>query len=127
MTIMTPLIGWALCGAVIGIGYSVTSQENTLIVHAIVAPIIFASLTLLYFRKVDHSSPFNTALTFTAIIITMDFFVSGLLIQGSLSMFSSILGTWIPFAEIFSATYLAGTFETRRVLLTTRAPVGLSR
>ncbi|GAI77113.1 unnamed protein product [marine sediment metagenome] len=34
------LIGWALCGATMGIGMVITSIENTLIIHAIAAPII---------------------------------------------------------------------------------------
>jgi len=38
----------------------------------------------------------------------MDFFLVGLLIQRSLVMFTSALGTWIPFGLIFLSTYLSG-------------------
>jgi hypothetical protein len=31
-------IGWAICGAIMGIGRAVTSLENTLVMHAIGAP-----------------------------------------------------------------------------------------
>jgi hypothetical protein len=37
-------IGWALCGAIMGIGMAVTSMQATLIAHLIGAPIIFGLL-----------------------------------------------------------------------------------
>ena len=43
---------WGLCGATIGIGRSVTSMENTLIIHAIGAPIFAAT----YFTGLFASS-----------------------------------------------------------------------
>jgi hypothetical protein len=42
----------------------------------------------------------------------VDFFVVGLLINRSLEMFASLLGTWIPFALIFTSTWLSGLFAT---------------
>ena len=39
------LIGWGLCGSIIGIGRQVTSMQNTLIIHAIGVPIIFGMLS----------------------------------------------------------------------------------
>jgi hypothetical protein len=41
-------------------------------------------------------------------VIAMDFFVVALLINRSLEMFTSPLGTWIPFALIFISTWLTG-------------------
>jgi len=66
-------IGWFLCAATIVIGMAVTSLIITLIIHAIVAPIFFAG------------------------VIAMDFFIVALLMNRSLEMFTSPLGTWIPF------------------------------
>jgi len=43
----------------------------------------------------------------------MDFFVVTLLINRSLEMFTSLLGTWIPFALIFTSTYLTGLLVRR--------------
>jgi hypothetical protein len=40
-------VGWALCGAIMGIGMAVTSIETTLIIHAMGAPVIFAVLSLI--------------------------------------------------------------------------------
>ena len=82
--------------AIVGIGMSVTSLWNTLVIHAIGAPIIFALLSVLYFRKFNYTWPLVTAAIFTVFVMAMDFFVVALVIQRSLAMFGSILGTWHP-------------------------------
>lgn len=73
-------IGWALCGAIMGIGMQVTSIESTLIIHAIGAPIFFVIVSLIYFKKFNYTTPFQTALIFLAFVIFMDFFIVALLI-----------------------------------------------
>lgn len=106
-------IGWALCAAVMGIGMALTTLENTLIFHAIAAPIIFAGVSYVYFRRFNYTSPPLTAVIFTAFVIAMDFFVVAMLINRSFEMFTSPLGTWIPFALIFMSTSLTG-FRMRK-------------
>lgn len=101
-------IGWALCAATMGIGMATLSLDTTLIVHAIGAPIFFAILSLIYFRKFHFTSPLQTAVIFVGFVIVVDFFVVALIISRSLEMFASLLGTWIPFALIFVSTYLTG-------------------
>jgi hypothetical protein len=106
-------VGWMLCAATMGIGMSVTSLDNTLIAHAIGAPIFFAIVSLVYFNKFNFTTPLQTATIFIAFVIAMDFFVVAMLINRSFEMFSSLLGTWIPFALIFTSTYLTGLFASR--------------
>lgn len=101
-------VGWALCGAIMGIGMAITSIELTLIAHAIGAPVIFALLSLNYFKRFNYTSPVLTAAVFTGFVILMDFFVVALLIERSFEMFTSLLGTWIPFLFIFTSTYFTG-------------------
>jgi hypothetical protein len=86
------------------IGMSFMSIDKTLIVHAIGAPVIFSLITLLYFRKFRFTSPLLTAALFILIVILMDFFLVALVINKSMEMFQSLLGTWIPFALIFLST-----------------------
>ncbi|HSB02576.1 MAG TPA: hypothetical protein VLE49_18140 [Anaerolineales bacterium] len=102
--------GWTLCAATMGIGMAVTTLDNTLVVHAIAAPIFFTGISLIYFRKFNYTTPLQTALCFLAFVVAMDFFVVAMLINRSFEMFTSILGTWLPFALIFAATYLTGRF-----------------
>ena len=106
--------GWALCAATIGIGMAVTSLENALILHAIAAPLIFAGVSTVYFLKFNFTTPLRTAVIFTAFVIAMDFFVISMLVNRSFEMFTSLLGTWIPFTLIFLSTYLTGRFVTKR-------------
>jgi hypothetical protein len=115
------LVGWALCGAIIWIGMGVTSMENTLIIHAIGAPIIFGAIASIYFRAFNYTTPLQTAIVFVSVVVFMDFFVVALLIEKSFEMFASLLGTWIPWALIFTSTYLTGLFVTKRAETTTVA------
>ena len=101
-------IGWMLCFATIGIGRAVTTMEITLIVHAILAPIFFAVVSLVYFRKFNFTTPMQTAILFISFVIAMDVFIVAMLINKSFEMFASLLGTWIPFTLIFFSTYMTG-------------------
>ena len=106
-------IGWTLCAATMGVGMAVTSVNNALIIHAIAAPIFFAIVSLVYFRKFNFTTPLQTAAIFIAFVIAMDFFVVAMLINRSFEMFASLLDTWIPFALIFASTYLTGRSKTQ--------------
>jgi len=114
-------VGWALCGATMGIGMATASIENALIIHAIAAPVVFAIVSFIYFRKFNYTTPAQTATSFVGFVIAMDFFVVAMLINKSLEMFGSLLGTWIPFALIFTATYLTGLFTVKSPKRTTAA------
>lgn len=99
-------VGWALCAATMFVGMITTTMENTLILHAIRAPLFFALLSLIYVRYFNYTSPLRTAMLFLMLVVTVDFFLVALLINKSLEMFTSLLGTWLPFALIFASTYL---------------------
>ena len=106
--IIHAFIGWALCGATIGIGQSFTSMEVTLIIHAIAAPIIFAVITTVYYKKFAFTKPLITAIIFTGFVMIMDAGLVAPVFEKSYEMFHSLLGTWIPFALIFVSTYITG-------------------
>ena len=107
------LAGWALCGATMGIGMATMSMQTTLIVHAALAPVFFAALSFLYFSKFNYTTPFQTAIIFLLFVVLVDFFAVALLINRSLEMFTSPLGTWIPFVLVFLSTYLTGLIVVR--------------
>lgn len=102
------LAGWVYCAALIGIGRRFMSIQDTLVMHAIGAPLGFILISLHYFKRFAFTSPLITAFLFLGIIIGMDLFVVALLIEKSFEMFASPLGMWLPLALIFSATYLTG-------------------
>ena len=108
VTIARALAGWALCGATLGIGLAATTLSRSLIIHAAAAPVIFGIVSFFYFRYFAYRTPLATALIFVGVVVAMDFFVAALLIQHNLAVVRSILGTWLPFALIFAATYATG-------------------
>ncbi len=66
------LVGWALCAAAIAIGFAVTTQTVALIVHAIVAPVVFAGLSRVYFTRFAYTTPLVTAMLFLGIVAALD-------------------------------------------------------
>jgi hypothetical protein len=105
--------GWVLCGATMGIGMVTMSMQTTLVVHAVLAPVFFAALSILYFKRFNYTTPLQTAIISLLFVVLMDFFVVALLINRSLEMFTSPLGTWIPFGLIFLSTYITGLIVVR--------------
>jgi hypothetical protein len=108
------IVGWALCAAVMGIGMSVTTLENTLVVHAVAAPLIFGVLAAGYFHALPDAAAVPTAVTWLAIVMLLDLVVVAGLLLRSLAMFQSPLGTWIPFALIFASVLAVGEVNASR-------------
>ena len=102
------LVGWMYCGALMGIGRQFMSMQATLVMHAMGAPLGFIFISLLYFKKFAFTRPLQTALLFLGVVIGMDVLAVAMLIEKSFAMFASPLGTWLPFALIFGATYATG-------------------
>ena len=101
------LIGWAICGATVGIGREVMPMTATLIVHAIVAPLAFGLLTWHHVKRFPESSPLGTGLFMMALVVALDALVVAPLFEHSYEMFRSFLGTWLPFLLILAASYCA--------------------
>jgi hypothetical protein len=104
------VVGWAYCGAIIGVARQFLSIHTTLIVHAVGAPVGFALISLFYYRRYAFTSPLQTAAAFLGVVVVLDLFLVAPALEKSYAMFSSVLGTWIPFALIFAATYVTGRF-----------------
>lgn len=108
------IVGWALCGSIVAIGREIWTMETTLIVHAIGAPIIAGTLSLIYFTYFNYTTALQTAAIFVLTAIFLDLTVVATLIEKSYEMFASLIGTWIPFGLMFLATYLVGSLLANR-------------
>ncbi len=108
------IVGWAFCGAIMAIGPKIFSMHTTLVIHAIGGPLGFALLSFFYFKKFGFTMPMQTAIIFIAIVIGLDIFLVAMIFEKSFAMFASVLGTWIPFALIFAATYVTGTLTRKQ-------------
>jgi hypothetical protein len=106
-------VGWALCGATMGIGMSAFSMRTALAVHAVAAPVIFGVVAFYYFKRYRFTTPLQTAVAFLAIIVALDVLIVALMINKSFEMFTSPIGTWIPILLIGVTTYLVGVRVTR--------------
>jgi hypothetical protein len=114
------LVGWAYCGALIGVGRRLLPLHTALIVHAIGAPVGFAFISRFYYRQFAYTSPGQTAAAFVGVVVFLDVVLVAPVFEKNYAMFSSILGTWIPFALIFAATYLTGRFGSAGATLSGR-------
>ena len=106
-------VGWAACGALMGGLLATVSLTAALTGHAVGAPIIFAAVTAHLFLRNGGRPPIVVASTFTAMVVALDALIVAWLIQRSFAMFSSVLGTWLPFALIFVSVFVTGTLLGR--------------
>lgn len=111
--VLHALVIWGLCGATIAIGMNVASLPITLAVHAALAPFIAAFVSFVYFRCFGYTTPLVTASFVVVFVALVDFLLVAVVINRSLAMFRSIIGTWLPFALIFGATYVMGLMNSR--------------
>ena len=102
------LIGWGICGATVGLGRQVVSTDVTLWIHGVVAPLAFGLLARRFFRRFPKSSAAGAAVTMVGIVVGLDALVVAPFLERSYAMFGSPIGTWIPFASIFAASYVVG-------------------
>ena len=112
--LLRTLVGWMICGSIMMIGPQIVSMETTLWIHLFGAALAFFALMYPYFRRRPEAAPVKIAAATVGLIIALDVVVVAMLIEGSFEMFSSPLGTWIPFAGIFAAVWSAGAVAKAR-------------
>lgn len=115
VVVVFSVVVWAFCGAIMGIGPRFISMDATLVVHAIGGPLGAAIASYFYFRFFGTYGPLTLAAAFVATALLLDFFAVSPIFVGNYSMFSSILGLWIPMALIYAATWMTGFYTSRRV------------
>lgn len=111
---------WAACFTVMGIGQATTTKDNALLIHLAAAPVIAATVSAIYFTRAGTGRVLFVAAFFTGFAMIVDFFVVALLMLRSFEMFTSAIGTWIPFSLIFVVTYGTGRAVERRGRTTAR-------
>ena len=102
------LIVWAACGGVIAGGRRVWTMQTTLVVHLFAAAAFAFAAASAHAWLAPDFDPVVRAAAMTALIVALDALVVAPLFERSYAMFRSALGTWIPFAAIFLASWAAG-------------------
>ena len=90
------VLGWAYCGALIGIGRQFLPMQEVLLIHAFGAPLGFALISYVYFSKFAFTDALLTAIVFVGAVLALDLFLVAPVFERSFAMFRSPLGTWIP-------------------------------
>jgi multidrug transporter EmrE-like cation transporter len=107
------IIIYFVCFAVMGASMATLTVDTALVVHAAAAPFVSAIFSYIYFKKFNYSSPLITAIVIMATVILLDFFLTATIILQDYAMFYSLIGTWIPFALIFTAALIVGIYVNR--------------
>ena len=121
---LSAFVVWLACGLTMAFGRSAFGLETALRIYAIAAPVFAALVSLVYFARFRAVTPLVAAAFVTVFIVVLDAGLVAPVFEKSYAMFSSILGTWLPFLSIFVATYLTGTWIVRHSRQIPEAPAG---
>lgn len=110
--VLHAVVGWALCAAIMGALLVLMTTTAALVVHAILAPLVFARIAIHYFRGHGARDPLPTAAAFAGIVAGLDGVIVAGFVTRSLAMFRSIAGTWLPLVLIFLVTWAVGELLT---------------
>jgi hypothetical protein len=102
------LVLWGICGATMAIGRKVWSLDAALRIHLAVAPIVAFLVSTVHRSLAPEFDPMLRAAVMTGVVVMLDAGVVAPLFERSYAMFRSFMGTWIPFATIFLASWAAG-------------------
>jgi hypothetical protein len=102
------LVLWGACGGVVSVGRRLWTLQTSLRVHLAAAPLFAFLLAAVHKGLAPGFDPALRALVMTAAVVVLDAAVVAPLFERSYAMFRSFLGTWLPFAAIFLASWAAG-------------------
>jgi menaquinone-dependent protoporphyrinogen oxidase len=105
-------VGWGSCAAIMAVLLETASMSAATLWHAIVTPLLFTAIAWHYFRLPGARAPLPTALVFALIVGLLDLIVVGGLLQQSLTLFTSVSGTWLPLALVLLTTWTVGGVMT---------------
>jgi len=108
--IVCGLVLWAASGGVYAWGREVWPREMPEAVRFATAPAIAAAVTVGHKLVTSDFSPFLRAVALTAIVAALDAVALGPLVDGDHPLFRKPLGSWLSYAAIFCASWLAGVY-----------------
>ncbi|MFX1605050.1 MAG: hypothetical protein ACFFDD_04020 [Promethearchaeota archaeon] len=113
--LVNAIIIYFVCFAVMGVSMMTLDIDTALVVHAAAAPFVSALFSSIYYKKFNYSSPLITAIVIVATVIALDFFLTATIILQDYAMFYSFIGTWIPFALIFTGALITGVYVNKEL------------
>ncbi|MCC7540087.1 MAG: hypothetical protein IT379_27970 [Deltaproteobacteria bacterium] len=103
------VLGWAVSAAMMLALPVLLGRTGTVVLHAILTPIVFAVLAWSYFRVRGSRAPLATAVAWTAIVALLDLGVVSALVLRSFDALTSLGATWLPYGLVLLVTWAAGS------------------
>jgi hypothetical protein len=112
-------LGWIIWGVIVGVilGLKMSEMINedvSFILMSIVPPITYLIISPFYFKRYNYPAPLKIALAFIAILIVLDAFIVGLIVEGDFELFT-IASTWIAYVLGFVIIYLIGFLKEKKL------------
>ncbi|HSU32119.1 MAG TPA: flavodoxin domain-containing protein [Bryobacteraceae bacterium] len=102
------VVGWTICAAMMIALLKITNTTTAIVIHDLMAPVVFVLIAWHYFRAPGARDPLPTAFLWTGIVAFLDLTIIAGLAQHSFDMFKSFSGVWLPLGLIFMATWAVG-------------------
>jgi hypothetical protein len=109
--IVCGLILWAASAGVFAMGRDIWPGEIPEAVRLAAAPTIAAAATVAHKIMAPDFNGLVRAAAFTLIVAALDALVLAPVVDRNRAIFGEALGSWLPFAAIFAASYLTGAFS----------------
>lgn len=106
--ILFTFVLWGACGGVMVAGRRLWSLDTALRIHLVAAPVFAFAVAELHKALAPAFDPTLRAAAMTGLTALLDAGIVAPLFEHSYAMFRSVIGTWLPFAAIFAASWIAG-------------------
>ncbi len=108
--IVCGLFLWAWSAGVFAMGREIWPGDMPEAVRLSVSPAIAAAATLAHKIAAPDFPDLTRAAAFVGLVAILDALVLAPVVDRSYAIFRSAIGSWLPFAAIFLASYLTGGF-----------------
>ncbi len=105
------LVLWAASAGVFAMGRDIWPGEIPEAVRLAAAPVVASAATVAHKIMAPDFNALVRAAAFTLIVAALDALVLAPVVDRNRAIFGAALGSWLPFAAIFVATYLTSAFS----------------
>jgi menaquinone-dependent protoporphyrinogen oxidase len=106
--------GWAICAVTFGVLLPLTRPTFAIVVHAIVAPVVFAMIARRYQAADGARAPLATAVVWTLMFGVLHAGLLSPVVRPELALVASWAAFWLPLALVFVAAWGAALLPVTR-------------
>jgi hypothetical protein len=105
---LVAVAGWTICAAVLSTTAYAASLATALAVNSVVAPVLFALVSIAFFRRPTALHPAVAGAVFVGVGIAFAVVTAVTVPARGVASLGSVTGTWLPLALVFVATWGIG-------------------